>query len=156
MGKATFSYGGRVIDRTIGGVSLTPESEVVRLDDIDQIDGAADIIHFNQKMSIKFTIAAIMLQNIAMGWGLKSAATEEIPSNYDRLTIQWDINLPEQEFKIFGTMLNGKKVIVTIPRAKIIPGGEMSWNVKEKAKIPITIESLADDAGIHGYIDKER
>jgi hypothetical protein len=141
LGASTVAIDGRVIGFTENGVSITPEVEVLRAPDIDQVAGDVPLKEMSRKYTIKFTTPSISLENLALAWGIDNSPDT---ANGVRTFVlgRTTTTIATRTVKIFSNYFDDRKVTFTFTDAKVVAAGEVGYSKKDHAKLAITLEAL--------------
>jgi hypothetical protein len=142
-GSATFLLDGSDIGFTRDGIGITKGLET-RAIEADQQDTPLFQVVQGQSLQISTNLLEITLENIKFAW----SEAGEI-SNNQLVVGKKTSTPPEHEVKIYGKRMDGKYVIIEIPKATVSAPGEGRFVKNGEFLLPVTIQALYD-TGIDG------
>lgn len=140
-GGATILFAGGPVGYTRDATTLGQEKEDLRIDDIQQIVGVADIRRIKVGFVIKMNLYENTLENMKLAWGLNSSVQID-PGGGKSIDIDLSGDYPEGELIIYGKGPNNVLRTIKWYRAKLIESGEMAIDAHSALVMPVTFQIL--------------
>jgi hypothetical protein len=139
-GAATVVFAGAPIGYTRDATVISPESENLVIDDIQQIIGVADVRRTKFKKMVKANLYEATLENIGKAWGLNSSV--QISSGAKSISFNVSGDYPEGELVIYTKGPGNVNRTFKWWSAKLIETGDYTMDAHGATVIPVTFQIL--------------
>lgn len=153
-GGATVIFAGQPIGWTRDALTIGIEDEKLRIDDVQQIIGVADVRRTKFGLTVKANLYEFTLENLRIAWGLNATVVQGADTKTLAMTITGDYH--EGELVVYGYGESNVARTYKWYSAKLIECGETSVDAYGATVLPVTWQILIDpDHDELGVISQE-